>query len=610
MLLPVLVVLGGASPLRGQGSELTLRPENPAAGGTVAVVYRAAPELAGERELRLRARLREPGSRKQNAELGSREAAVLTRGRDGSFRGAFRLPEGIVFAALAVENREANRVDSRQGRFWEVLAHDSAGRPLFEALRGRFHDNLERDRLQALDAVRALTRHYPDRIDSWVAVSQVEPWALGAAGAAAAREGHLARFRATDGAYRAKEKLPEDEVSALYAYAVGLGEESAAAHWMARLRADHPGSTMAMDEHTRQLARELAQDGRAHLQRLDALWPRTGNPRARLTVAARALDAALALPDTAAAVAWGARLVEVDPSMSTSVARSLAARRATRALGIPRLREELRVAERAPDDRRSLGATRAEHRAAMQEAVAGLRADLARAVLAEGNTTEGLALMEAAAAVGWSTARYRGLGRARLAAGDSAGARSAFARAAADPALPPAAADSLRMAAGATPEAWRTAVDEGRTAMLRATLASAGRGSVPDGRLVDAAGRPTRLRELLGPGPAVVHFWSSCHVSTAMLPRVKALRERLRAAGVPVLAVTGEDREPSEAFLREAGVEVDAHYDTRGEVARALGVWVAPQFFVLDGAGRVRFAFSRVEDVERQVAALLSEAGP
>ncbi len=50
-------------------------------------------------------------------------------------------------------------------------------------------------------------------------------------------------------------------------------------------------------------------------------------------------------------------------------------------------------------------------------------------------------------------------------------------------------------------------------------------------------------------------------------------------------------------------------YDRQGETARALNSWGTPQYFVLDGSGRLRFAYTSLDDVPRQLAALRA-AGP
>ena len=126
-----------ASRHEGTTSDLTFRPDKPRPGAAIEVLYRPSPELAGENRIHLRARLRTPDDESYNQGMGSRTVAILDRREDGAFTGSFQLPEDVVFAAFAVESPDGTRVDGRDGLFWELMVHDEAGRPSFEA-RNRF----------------------------------------------------------------------------------------------------------------------------------------------------------------------------------------------------------------------------------------------------------------------------------------------------------------------------------------------------------------------------------------------------------------------------------------------------------------------------------------
>ncbi len=145
---------------------------------------------------------------------------------------------------------------------------------------------------------------------------------------------------------------------------------------------------------------------------------------------------------------------------------------------------------------------------------------------------------------------------------------------------------------------------------MRRTLQATRHDPVSPVRLTARQGSSVALAELTGEEATVVVFWSRyCGPSAQAMPRTAALAGRLAQEGVPLLAITRDAPGEAEAFLREGGFEITALYDTEGEAARALNSWGTPQYFVLDGTARLRFAFSSLDDLLRQVAALRAEAG-
>jgi hypothetical protein len=74
-----------------------------------------------------------------------------------------------------------------------------------------------------------------------------------------------------------------------------------------------------------------------------------------------------------------------------------------------------------------------------------------------------------------------------------------------------------------------------------------------------------------------------------------------------VVAITGDSPADAESYLQEGEWNIRAYFDTDGEAAQALNSWRTPQYFVLDGAGQLRFAFSSLGEVPRQMAALSAQ---
>ncbi len=599
---------GAVSETVAKGGLLSLSPDRPVPGQRVEAVYRPSNALTGEPRLHLRARLRTPHHDSYNGGMGSRTGAVLERQRDGSYRGSFSLPAEVVYAAFAVEDVAATRTDSREGRFWELLLHDANGHPVFEALQQRFSDHMGRDELAVLETAREMVRLYPEHPAGWSSLRAAEGWVLGEQGAEERLAIHGERLRAFDRALAEKRNLNADEVGYLYWYARVLQDEELTERWRERLLTEHPGHFFAVQERVLRLRREHREAPAALLRELEALWPRAEGRQARERIVGPAFTAARQVGDASTILVWADRYTSLDPSAHASVATSLSGTEATREEGFRRLRLQISRVESVPDEERPLGATAAEHRESATRQAATLRTLLGRTLLAAGRTQEGIAALEQAATVGWNTSRFRSLGEVRLSAGDTAGATHVFAAVAADPATAGETRDSLRLTLNLDPDAWEEAVFRARAEMLQRTLQSARAESLPSAVAAMRNGSPVRLEELIGDVPTVVVFWSRyCDFSVQAMPQIAALAERLAKEGMQLLAITRDSPAEAEPYLQEGGWDIQVLFDTKGQAARALNSWGTPQYFVLDGAGRLRFAFSSLDDLPRQIAALRAQ---
>lgn len=110
----------------------------------------------------------------------------------------FGLPDSAVYVALAVENEEASRVDSRGGKRWEVLVHDDSGRIAWNAYEQKVNDLFGRSSEAALATARERAEAYPDDPRAWSLVRTMEQINLSGAAEAfvpAYRERVLAMHR-------------------------------------------------------------------------------------------------------------------------------------------------------------------------------------------------------------------------------------------------------------------------------------------------------------------------------------------------------------------------------------------------------------------------------
>jgi len=523
------------------------------------------------------------------------EVAVLERGADGVARGSFTLPPEAVYAGFAVETPDALRTDTRQGRFWELLVHGEDERPLIEALEQRFNDQMGRDMGEVHETARAMVREYPNAPLTWTVLQAAEIWdgVADDQGARAARD--LARLVELDHHLWKKPVLPASDVGYMHWYAQGSGE--IAERWRDRLLSGHPSHFLALQERIRELRRDHASDPQSFLAALEHLWEIAADHEARERVVNPGIQFARQAGDPDLLLRWADRLAETDLAAAVQAATTLDE-------GIRRLRSLIPEVARGAHSDRALGQTAAEHEESVAARVAGLRASLGRALAASGRIDEALVELEAAASVGWSVARLRSLAEARLAAGDSEGALAAFAAVAADPGTSEATADSLRTAAGMSDDAWAAEVERASRVMLERTLADARADDVgsPSGRL--RHGGVAELRELLGPEATVVVFWSRyCGPSMEAMPGIESVARDLAASGVPLLAVTRDAPDGAEEYLEATGLDLTVLFDVDGELGRALNNWGTPQYYVLDGAGRLRFVTS-LDALVRQTRAL------
>jgi thiol-disulfide isomerase/thioredoxin len=596
------------SELEANRSELVLSPARPLPGAAVRVEYRSGSLLAGEPRLRLRARYLKRGGPPVSGVGRQATVAELVRGEDGVFHGALRLPDSVVYAALAVEDPSGSRVDSNGRKLWELVVHDADGRPLLESLLQREFDHFSRNWELGFENARQAAALYPGQPVAWFNLYLNEKAAYSGQAEDSARIRARARLAELDRRLRPRADLDaEGELGIMARFADEAGDTALRRYWRGRLLREAPYSLWGVQE---QLFDLVAHDRPRALVRLDSIWSRTGpGPRAVIVLPV-ALQLAESTGDTDAIRLWAGRTLRHGhgPDRGEYAGEVLARHPALREEGLALLRDRLRELERVDDAVRPLENDVAEERLERREAAGRVFAALGAALLQSGRRGAALDTLARATATGWDAALFRQVAALRLEAGDTAGAAPALALAAADPMAGVALRDSARILLGPRfgDAAWRGSLADARSEMRARLFARMIDRRLPrDVRLRDAEGRTLGLREAAAGRPALVAFWNRfCPPSAAQLPLLQRVATTAQAQGHAVVTVAEPLGPAFRGYLREKRLTLPVYEDPHEELEKALGKLSTPEYYVLDGDGRVRFGPLRSWHLSR-VPALL-----
>lgn len=596
-------LLVGVPRLRADRSQLEFSPARPRAGQTVTVTYRSGVLLDAEDRLVLRGSFHDADGRRQRI-----EAAVLRRVGRGTFRGELRLPASAVYAAFVVEDASGTRADTNLHRFWEVLVHDAAGEPTFDALSRRVQAHFGRDWAAALESARSLVERHPEKVASWGLLFAVERSIAGSAALDSLRAAHLARLRRfvshTDTA-----ALPAAEVASVAYQALTLGDSVLFREWLARLADIAPHHrVVGLARYLDAIELRRAGEPARALALYDSIWNEQSD--ARNTIADAAVLTALEVGDPDAIVDWVDRASRLRPDERGEYARILLDHPAVRAAGLRTIRHEIRRLEAPPGPDRPLGRTVVEEAAHRRLEATRLIAALGAALISDGHTRAGLDTLRLAAARGWDPVVYQRVADGFLAAGDTSAALPFLAALAADPAGDE---DTRRrlaefVRARTAPDTLRAWLDAAERGMRRYYDERAVRRPVPrDIVATDAAGSRRTIGSVLGGEVTVVAIlFGYGSPELLSLTSIREMGRRITGLGGRMAIVT--QRRPSREFLRriaEAEIDFPVLADTHGEVTRVFRSPGVPAYFVVDTEGSIRLESMSLEDAVRHAALLL-----
>jgi hypothetical protein len=593
-------------------SDLRFAPTPPSGGEVVEIEYRPSSLLAGEQRLRLRARYRTAGERHSGELPGRILVTDLTRGDDGLYRGTLRVPPAAVYANFAVEDLEAEKLDTKQGRLWELLFAGPEGTPGLEAYRQRYRVLEGRNWQAATEAARRMTELYPDRAEGWSLLLGHELLVLDPVTSTARAAEHREVFKRLETEALQAADVPPDELAALVSYASRLKEPEAAERLERLMLARYPLHPVAIHRRVFQAVEPPDADEQASL--LEAEWRRSGPVDA--ATARIGLSVALETGDREAILTWADRAEEAGREAAVRTARMLASTPGVRSEGIDRLRTILAGISGIPDSERSLAVPRSDFRKQNLSLARRLRGELGTALLATGRNEDGMRELEAAAASGWEPELFRALAEARLAAGDVERAGDFFALLAADPSATPEYVDYI-LARGGLPEAgeglaWRLAA--ARAEMRRRILSE-----VPAPRqfpagitVLESGGEAHDLVEVLSGRTTLLAFWNRLSApSLRDLPSLATVAGRYRDRDVQVISVTTEPASPElESYLATLETRLVVLHDVADEASSVLGVWGTPQYIVVDGSGQIRLWSIELNDAVRVAEVLETEDEP
>lgn len=594
----------GTPSLAADGSELRILPETPRAGDTIRVEYRASSRLGGHDALRLRARHPRVGSVMDATDHV--ELAQLARSHGSTYTGSFVLPDGVLYAVLAVEDTAAVEVD-HNGERWEIVLHDDDGLPLHDALDMQIRDVRFRNRILAAEFADEMARLYPHSVRARLNRFSLHAELLDGPEA----DSLSAAMRDSLPALLAAQPQPLDaRVLADIIFHAGHVRDTATERvYRQRLIEAFPLAPAAQQQRVFALSRTWAGDTAAYWSALERLWQETHDVPRHGQTAFTGWQTAQQWRDHDALARWGRRMVEQEPGNASWIGQAFA--------GIPQLREEgvallRRGLARLDEGRvmtRPLTHNAVEFNAMRMRTRGRILVDLGTALLALDRQVEGEAALAEAVDLAWQPSLFRTVADAHLRGGDTLSALRLFARVAVDPATPPAFADTVRARAGshfADAEwdaqwlAWR---QDAHTRMQRHTMHLASNRPVRGRpRVRTADGAPLTFDA--GNGELTfVAFWSRhCTPSFVQLAQLAQLGRRLQEEGVRVVTLTDEKPSASlTSFLTAQNFDLTVLHDVDREARRAFDSFGTPAYLVVDGTGTVRFQGHGLEDVLRQV---------
>ncbi len=601
-------------------ARLSFSPEAPVPNSRMLVSYTPIEMLAGEQELVLRGHFRTERDGQYNRGLRNIELAKLKPATNGTFAASFTLDDRVVYAAFVVENNAGLRIDANGGKLFELLVHGENGEPLYHSLIQRAYDHAGRNWITAHESNRLAMQLYPDSLRGWSVLRFHEDVALGSTGSDSLLAWHQENFRGIHEEYAHRTQLSPATVVAIQGYAQDVEDSVALAFWTERAQNEGRGTRSWAQIVGIETLRKFFEDrdADAALVAFEEYWPYAeGTGSQMLSWALRVATEWNRAPDLAATDRWIERML-ADGGSEFAAARVLAnfPERRDRALELARqgLDRPARIGREHVDlavhPGRPLGRTVSEYARTRARQWGDRLVTYSELLAAAGEEDEALEALEEAVATAVDPAVFQRLADVKLTRGDIAGATRGYAVVAADPLTSIAEADSLAALVGQNPEGpeWRALLESAEARMLPRILVDTVRWTPRPNSVADEHGNRMSFSDLIAGRTTVLVFWArGCVYSVDEIPQVLRLRERFDPNAVQILSVTTDDQPGPgmDEFIAAQGVSYPVYYDLGAEAQNAFGVSGTPAYFVLDARGNVRFAFSHVSDIPRQLEALV-----
>jgi peroxiredoxin len=597
-----------------QYGELQLSPDHLGMDRTITAEYRPGSILAGAEAVVLRARFRTANNPPYNGMRRQVSVAQLHRDRDGVYRGSFTVPDSVVYAALAVEDLTGKRVDHNAWRLWDLLQEISSGQPTFAALGQQANDLQGRSMEEALRTTQRRASLYPDLPQSWGALVALEQFMLGSAHADSTAPAYRARLYKFDEEFRSRPAVPFETIEGMLDYAVQLSDSGfprvreIARYWRKRYVSDTSSVFPARMMRAEAISDSARISPKKFLPVLDSLW--TAGGQDFWFVPQNASIFAESSGDDAASLLWTDRLAAQIPDAGFYYYGALLKKPALADTALAWLRASLPRLYTRQDSLRPLERNVEEQARADSRVASAALKSIGANFIARGRVQEGIEALDRASEGVWDVDAFRTNAEARLTAGDTAGALRPLAFVSVDPETSDMYRDSVlnRVGTRITPQRWNKLVDSAASEMRQRVPrdeVSLSYGSPV--RVATEAGRQTSLAELTKGKVAVVTFWSRyCGPSRQrQIPKLDRLARDLKRYDIVLIPITSES--PSKDltdFLRSQNVTAPVYYDRWREAGRAFSQWGTPQYDIVDGEGRIRFAHTTQGRVLAQAVAL------
>lgn len=612
-------VVSGQESERDDERRLRFSPEAPLPNSRIQVIYAPIERLAGEQELVLRGHFRTERDGMYNRGLRNTALAKLKPEPNGTFAASFTLSDQVVYAAFVVEDKTGQRIDANGRDLFELLIHAEDGQPLYHSLMQRAYDFAGRNWITAYESNRLAMELYPDSLAGWSTLRFHEDVALGFTGSDSLLAWHQENFAGIHEEYAHRTPLSPATVVAIQGYADDVEDSVAVAFWTERARTEGRGTRSWAQIVGIETVQKFFEDrdADAALAAFEEYWPDAEGTGSQMLSWALSVATEWNLaPDLQATDRWIERRLAGGGS-KFSAARTLAgfSERRERALELARqglersVRSGAEHSDLAVHPGRPLGRTVSEYARTRARQWADRLVTYSGTLSALGEEDEALEALEEAAATAVDPEVFQRLAGVRLSRGDTAGAARDYAVVAADPLTHVDQADSLAALVGQDGESpeWHALLESAEARMLPRIVADTVRWVPRSSSLADKNGNRVFLSDLIEGRNTVLVFWArSCGYSVGEIPQVLRLRELLESTGVRILSITTDDQPgpDMEEFIAAQGVTYPVYYDLAAEAKNAFGVSGIPSYFVLDASGSVRFAFSQVSEIPRQLDAL------